>query len=296
MPRTILLDSDIVAWVASASGESRIDWDADGDYHRLANASADKATVTEQIRELKETLDADRVILCLSDPSRRYFRHSIYPQYKANRTHGQTPLTLNAVKSWLREGAGEFEAKWKPGLEADDVLGIFASHPSLIPGEKIVVTSDKDLRQIAGLNYNLRSKALTHITPFEADWFFYHQVLTGDPVDGFPGCRGIGPIRGRRILQDAEVEAIGRRDPNFPAYYWKWIVRAYIYKGQSEADALTQAQVARICRHTDYNFQTKEVIPWTPPSSQPTQRPASKSPSSPESLTTSPSPSLPSLT
>jgi len=28
--------------------------------------------------------------------------------------------------------------------------------------------------------------------------------------------------------------------------------------------ALIQAQVARICRASEYNFETKEVIPWTP--------------------------------
>jgi DNA polymerase-1 len=43
-------------------------------------------------------------------------------------------------------------------------------------------------------------------------------------------------------------------------------VEAYAKKNLTADDALVQARVARILRHTDYNFKTKEPILWTPPS------------------------------
>jgi DNA polymerase-1 len=77
------------------------------------------------------------------------------------------------------------------------------------------------------------------------------QTLQGDSVDGYKGCPGIGPKKAEKILADST-------DP------WGDIVSAYMGKGLTEDDALVQAQVARICQHQNYNYDTAEVIPWTP--------------------------------
>jgi len=46
---------------------------------------------------------------------------------------------------------------------------------------------------------------------------------------------------------------------------WAAVTKAYSKQKLSTEVALQQAQVARICRASDFNFKTKKVIPWTPP-------------------------------
>ena len=77
-------------------------------------------------------------------------------------------------------------------------------------------------------------------------------ALPGDTVDGYPGCKGVGPVAAKRLLSESGEDR------------WQAIVTAYEKTGATAEDALIQAQIARICRASDFNFKTKEVIPWTP--------------------------------
>lgn len=203
----------------------------------------------------------------MSCPTKRYFRHDIYPAYKAHRTAGEKPLVLTDLMAWMREQE-QFNPYVRPGLEADDILGILATHPSIVAGERVVVTSDKDLAQIPGPAFNPRKPeaGIIEVTPQEADWFFFRQALTGDATDGFPGCPKIGPVKAAKILADADEAAVIDEGGGLSAYRWNAIVVAYHAKGLDEAYALTQARVARILRHTDYDYANKRPILWNPPS------------------------------
>jgi DNA polymerase-1 len=166
------------------------------------------------------------------------------------------------MRAWAHETYRTYE---RPGLEGDDVLGILATHPTLIPGEKIVVSLDKDLRSVpctlvnyGGIvNPKIKETPPQIITVDEADRFHMQQALTGDRVDGYPGCPGVGPVRAARILGGCTTIS----------EMWVRVVHAYQEKGLGEEIALQNARVARICRAQDYNFTTKEVILWTPPMS-----------------------------
>src|SRR5690606_15306825 len=87
----------------------------------------------------------------------------------------------------------------------------------------------------------------------EADRYFYMQVLTGDPTDGYSGCPGIGPKRAERLLDGVGLEDM-----------WSVIVETYEAKGLTEEDALQQARVARILRKNDYDFKNKSPMLWAP--------------------------------
>lgn len=263
MPRTLLLDADIIAFAASANAEQAIDW-GDTGTSRTTDIEGAKTRVVKQIERLKEKLDADDAIVCLSTPP--YFRLDFFPEYKAHRTAGARPLALDEVKAFLREGAGGYTVKAKPNLEADDVIGILATHPTLVPGEKVIVTSDKDLDQIPGLHHNPRHDRTYGITPEEADHFFYMQALHGDPTDGFKGCPKVGKVKAAKVL-DEVVESFQKKPfgVSIERHYWFHIVQTYERAGLTADHALTQARVARILRHTDYNFQEKKPILWTPP-------------------------------
>jgi DNA polymerase-1 len=260
------VDADIVAFTTAARNETRVQWDEET-FTNHTNEDAAVEDARQYLHGLKSELHADRLILCLSCPTRHYFRTDIYPEYKAHRTAGFKPLALDAVKKFFRE-SGEFESKTKPDLEADDVCGILATHPTLITGEKVVVSADKDLRQIPGSHFNPRkpSEGVFSITVAQGDEWFYTQALTGDPTDGFPGCPRIGPVKAKKILGQANLDFANAPDESVTLDYYVWqsIAGAYERAGKDEAYALTMARVARILRASDYDFDNQRPILWTP--------------------------------
>lgn len=266
--RTLLVDADIVAYTSASRQQTSVDWDGSGDTASSSSLEAIQEDIKSYLTSLQASLLADRLILCLSCGGGRYFRHDIWPSYKGNRK-GPKPLYMAETKDWLHE---EYKAKSKPLLEADDVLGLLGTHPSLIKGEKIIVSTDKDLNQIPGKHFNPRKADLgiTEVSPDEADYFFYYQTLTGDSTDGYPGCPGVGPKKAQRLLEDVEGSALeyfkGEEfQPGLLGWWWKETVAVYGSKGKSEEDALTQARVARILRHTDWDSEKQEVRLWNPP-------------------------------
>lgn len=262
------MDADGISFVAASRAESVYDFGETG-VARSADMDAAKAEVLRWIKELQETLNADDVILGLSCKTRRYFRHDILPTYKFNRTAGPSPLLLGEVKQFLRDGTG-YKTYERPALEGDDVCGILATHQTLIPGggEKIIVSSDKDMRQVPGLTYNPRKPdvGVEYISPAEADDVFYRMILSGDATDGVKGCPGIGPVRAQKILFDAARGwvAAGAPWPNHDAALWPAVVSTYAKKGLDEAHALTQARAVRVLRACDYDFTNRRPILWEP--------------------------------
>lgn len=250
------MDGDIVAYKFSTAGEERIDW-GEGTESVETNESKACSNTVEWIEHLEKELGANSHIICLSDPTRRYWRHDVYPKYKSHRSQGHRPVLVDVIKKFLVD---HMKGKIVPTLEADDVLGILATHPTRVKGEKVIVTADKDLKQIPGLYYNVLKHGLgiQTISREDADRFFYFQTLTGDACDGFPGCPGIGPVRANKAL-DAVLYETGEEK-----FLWNAVVSVFLRKGLTEADALVQARVARICRWMDYDYGKKEVKLWSP--------------------------------
>lgn len=243
-----LIDGDIFAYKGSFGNESIIPL-GDDIVHLEANLAETEATIAGLINQVKEALKTKSVIVALSDNDKN-FRKEIYEGYKKARNTVRKPLALGHARRYLLE---KFDAKIKDGLEADDVLGILGSHPTLVKGKPVIVSIDKDLLQIPGRHFNPDKEVKRILTEEQADRNFYMQVLTGDSVDNYPGCPGIGPKRAALILTE-----LGGK-PEWPA-----IVAAYEHAKLTEADALVQARIARILRHTDFDFKRKEPILWTP--------------------------------
>jgi len=242
---TLLIDADVLAYTA-ANGEQPIyDWGDGVTSVSVGTLEDGIADVLREVERLKEKLHADRVVLCLSHPGTR-FREAILPSYKANRV--TKPLLVDPIRDALVTQHG---AVRRPGLEGDDVIGIYATHPYLIPGPKVVVSIDKDMKQIPGVLYNPGKDTLTKISREEADYYHFFQTLTGDPTDNYKGLPGCGPVGAAKILSGNDGA-------------WPAIVEAYKAKGLTEADALVQARVARILRSTDYDFKRKVPILWQP--------------------------------
>lgn len=274
--RTLLIDADVLAYQFSSKVERPIKWD-----EHLWTLHADESeainTLDNYIVELQEKLEAPRVILALSDVTN--WRHDVLPSYKDNRRDTRKPLCLHAVRQHMRDSYETYE---RENLEGDDILGILATHRSLVNGEKVIVTIDKDLTTIPGLHYRMHHGDLGvfEVTKEEADHFHLLQAFAGDPTDGYSGCPGVGIGTAQKLLASPRlvvpVEKVISRGPRKgqvdvrweegdECSPWECIVSHYKKAGLDEEAALQQARVARILRATDYDFKKKEVILWNPP-------------------------------
>lgn len=267
--RTLLIDGDILVVSTGAALEVETDW-GDDEWTLTCDVAEVKSTILSTIRRLERDLDADASVITLSKGTT--FRHDLYAGYKKGRS--RKPVGTNEVKRWLIEEHG---AKYKPGIEADDVMGILATNPRIIKGEKIIVSQDKDMLTIPGLIY--RNGEVVTVTPEEAHINFLTQTLTGDTTDGYPGCPGMGPVTAAAALQNVtgweayehtiergkrkgEVETRWNEIP-VPTL-WDAVVHQYLRAGLTEEDALLQARLARILHNSDYDHEKKEPILWTP--------------------------------
>jgi len=257
--RTVLLDADTELYRVALRNEHVEDW-GDGD----PAVTCDHQTARDELRayvdDIKAALFADEVIVALTDYEKPNFRKAFYPEYKAKR--GPKPAMLPALRKFMVDN---FKTYIRPTLEADDIVGILSTHPTLIRGEKIIVSIDKDLMTIPGLLFNPdKHKEPVEILPKDAYMFFLTQVLIGDTTDNYPGCPGIGPVNAALILDVVKKQT--------PRSLWDAVVdvfEASTLKGESRGltanDALIQARCARILRNTEYNAKTKQVILWQPP-------------------------------
>jgi len=254
---TLLIDADIVAYRTAAASERPHNW-GDGVWSLTCHEEDITQAFDQTVEYYAEQLEADRVILCFSDPKQNW-RRSLFPAYKSNRRDQRRPMLLN----WLRQTyiPDRYETYQRQTLEADDVMGVLATSKKLVSGNKIVVSEDKDMRTIPCQLVSPRhaadegltlADAVEKITEDEADYNHLTQSLTGDTVDGYPGCKGVGPVAAKRLLSESGEDR------------WQAIVTAYEKTGATAEDALIQAQIARICRASDFNFKTKKVIPWMP--------------------------------
>ena len=257
-----LIDGDILAYEKAATAETRYDWNQDGNPTQVLKKEPAEvfAEVDRALAGYRRLLGAQRVVVCLSDPDSNW-RKGIYPLYKSNRLKTVKPLLLKEVKQHLIEQG----AYVRPTLEADDVMGILATHPDILPGEKVIVSIDKDMKTIPGLLFNpdVDSKP-QHISRLDADYWHLYQTLVGDTTDGYPGCPKIGKDRAHKLLHPIFEEMA--QEGACLADAWRAVVATFAKKGLNEQYALTQARISRICRHTDYDYERKEVKLWNPPS------------------------------
>ncbi len=258
--RTVLIDGDTLVYEAASSHEFETQWDWDL-WTLHAHLEPAITQLDAALTEIADKLKASRVIVALSDDAR--WRPGVLDTYKAKRSKTRKPITYRALREYLHETREVFQIST---LEGDDVLGILATHPSLVEGDKVIVSIDKDLLTIPALNVNYkRAREKDDWIPLavseaQADYNHLMQTLTGDVTDNYAGCPGVGPVGASKLLQPHWA---GRNFDVVAA--WKTVVAAFVKAGVGRHAALQNARVARICRYGDYNYQKTEVILWEPP-------------------------------
>jgi hypothetical protein len=124
----------------------------------------------------------------------RYKLATLLP-YKGNRSE-EKPAHLELVRNYMFErGAEAIDF-----LEADDMMS--ANHEILVDQghTPIICSSDKDLKTVPSLNYNITKKVLQTISEEQALMNFYYQLLIGDGVDNIPSPYGLGETKALSYL------------------------------------------------------------------------------------------------
>ena len=238
---SLLIDADYIVYKACASCETEIDF---GDDVIVVTSSFSDAyeSVERELYDIACTLGHfDDFILFFSDS--RNFRKLLYPAYKGHRNR-KKPCGYRRVINKLKT---EYHVISNPSLEADDSIGIFATKEQ----GHVIVSPDKDMRQIPGELYDLSNPIIT-ITPEDAYKWHLIQTMSGDQTDGYSGIPGVGVKRAAALLDKDGCT-------------WDTVVKAYKAKGLKESDALLNARLAKIL-HAE-NYVNGQIIYWTPDAS-----------------------------
>ncbi len=235
----ILCDADFIVYKACAAAETEVDFGNDV-ILVTSNFSNAYSAVKREISKIENKLGGfSDTILFFSDSVN--FRKKIMPEYKGHRNR-KKPCGYKRVINALKK---EYKVIIKPGLEADDGMGIYATK---YPGN-IIAAPDKDMRQIPGKLYNF-DETFT-IPPIDGAKWHLIQSVSGDQTDGYSGVPGIGVKRAEALF-------------NEKGYSWKTVLGAFKDKGLSEEEALMNARLARILTADDYDFDKKEPKLWSP--------------------------------
>lgn len=153
------------------------------------------------------------VVLCFGEEGAHY-RVAAYPNYHADRP----PMPDDLAWQWERapafyEAFG-FSVVTHPELEADDLLGAYATVESEAGGSALILTGDRDLFQCASESVTVllqqrgkegpeeigpeQVRERYGVDPEQVPDFI---ALRGDPSDGLPGAKGIGAKTAADLLQ-----------------------------------------------------------------------------------------------
>ena len=237
----LLIDSDFLAYKAAQACEIGIDFGEDVIIAQSQFSEVLRVFHNELNKVTKAMMDDDFILYFSSTEN---FRKKIYPDYKGHRMK-RKPLGYKRLVNYCRDN---HNFKLIEGLEADDTIGIEATRHA--DPSNIIVSPDKDMRQIPSVLWNLTDDVM-EITEEEGDRWHLVQSLSGDPTDGYSGCPGIGVKRATELLDKNENQ-------------WEAVCKAYRDRGLSDDDALLNARLAKILRNENYDHDRNQPILWNP--------------------------------
>ena len=181
--------------------------DADNIYFRAVLKCDKEYDIRKAIRSTMDTIR--RETMC-NDPlvavkGKGNYRKDLYPDYKANRKPMEDDIRerLAYAHNYMIDHYGAVMAD---GMEADDLVAIWAYECMEADIPYVVVGIDKDLLQIPGEHYNFGKGTHTNVDKDLANYNLMLQCLTGDNADNIPGIKGIGPKKAERILANVPMD------------------------------------------------------------------------------------------
>jgi 5'-3' exonuclease len=164
------------------------------------------------LREV-EAHDPRAVVLCFG-PDAASYRTELYPAYHQDRDEVPDDLAPQWADCRAFFEAFGWTVSTSGDLEADDLLGTYARREADAGGRALLLTGDRDMYQCAGkrvivLYVRTGGKGAEQVGPDEVRERYGvgpEQVpdfiaLRGDPSDGLPGAKGVGPKTAAELLR-----------------------------------------------------------------------------------------------
>jgi 5'-3' exonuclease len=162
------------------------------------------------------------VVLCFG-PDAAAYRTELYPAYHAEREEAmpdELPHQFADAPAFF--GAFGWTVATGDELEADDLLGTYAKLEAEAGGQALLLTGDRDMYQCASASTTVLytrtgAKGAEEVGPAEVHERYGIDpelvpdfiALRGDPADGLPGAKGVGPKTAAELLrQHGSLEAI----------------------------------------------------------------------------------------
>ncbi|NQT55939.1 MAG: DNA polymerase I [Desulfobacteraceae bacterium] len=186
-------------------------------YHAIRNLSNSKGFPTNAIlgfTKMIMKLLADknpRYLAIAFDTKEPTFRHKIYEDYKANRPPMPEDMAVQipVIKSIIKNL--NLKIIEKEGYEADDVIGTLARISEEKGYNVVIVSGDKDFRQVITTKTSLLDTMKNTFTDYASlkqtygfgpEKFIDVMGLSGDSTDNIPGVPGVGEKTAIDLIRD----------------------------------------------------------------------------------------------
>ncbi len=161
------------------------------------------------------------VVLCFG-PDAAAYRTELYPPTTPSATRRcPTSCPTSSASGPFFEAFG-WTVATSADLEADDLLGTLARREAEAGGEALIMTGDRDMYQCAApgitvLYVRTGGKGAEEVDPdgvrerygVDPEQVPDFIALRGDPADGLPGAKGVGPKKAAELLREhGSLEAI----------------------------------------------------------------------------------------
>lgn len=157
--------------------------------------------VINMMRSLQRQYPESKIIV-IFDAKGKTFRNDMYPEYKANRPPMPDDLRVQIEPIHNIIKAMGFPFIMVDGVEADDVIGTFATQASATGHDTIISTGDKDMAQLVTKHVTLMNTMTNTYMDIEGvkekfgippELIIDYLALMGDKVDNIPGVEKCGP-------------------------------------------------------------------------------------------------------
>ena len=157
------------------------------------------------VNDLEERFEIEKVITF--NGSKGNFRKKITPVYKANRKKQDLPPLLHDMHEYVKK---QYNSVYGYGIETDDLVSAYWFSLSKDLGREnvMIVSIDKDYRQFPALiyNYHYNHREVVDITPEEAMFNFYSQMIEGDTADNVNYFKGKGKKFAENYLKNCKTK------------------------------------------------------------------------------------------
>jgi DNA polymerase-1 len=210
-------------------------------------------------------------IAVVFDSPKKTFRDDLFGDYKKNRV--ATPSDLLKQIPYIHRAVDAFRIKtiMRDGYEADDVIGTLATRAAKQGIDAVIVTSDKDFKQIVSPRITLwdtmgdKRTGVREVKDrfgVEPRALIDIQALTGDPIDNVKGIPGVGEKTASTLIQKfGDLDNLYAHLEEVPACGIRGGAKVAALLKEHRADVELARQLVQI--HTDMPLDvTPESCKW----------------------------------